>query len=307
VEICVEYLREAGIAMSLHPTAEEIREEYERLWRQLGGRPIEALVDLPLMADPDWRATMEVLTEFSAPAYFTDPNLLDLTMLRIANLSIEHGNCDGSCYAYGFLNIDVGARLGDYQAGFRFGQLSLDLIEKKGLDRFKARVYFACGAAVIPWNRHVRAGLPLIRRSLETALETGDQTFTAYAHSNLVSNLLASGDPLEDIEREAESGLEFAQKTRFGLIVDVMTGQLRFVRTLRGLMPAFGSFCDDGFDEGRFEQYLEGKPSLMWPACWYWIRKLQARFHAGDYARAVAAAGRAQPIPHKTQAFLEEA
>src|SRR4029077_6369187 len=38
VAICVEYLREAGVACSPRPTDEEIREEYERLWTLLGSR-----------------------------------------------------------------------------------------------------------------------------------------------------------------------------------------------------------------------------------------------------------------------------
>src|SRR6185436_7827800 len=75
VDICVEYLRDAGVACSPHPTDEEVSAEYERLLGQLGGRSIEALFELPLMSDPSWRATMEVLTELSAPAYFLDANL----------------------------------------------------------------------------------------------------------------------------------------------------------------------------------------------------------------------------------------
>ena len=30
--------------------------------------------------------------------------------------------------------------------------------------------------------------------------------------------------------------------------------------------------------------------------CWYWIRKLQARLLAGDYASAIEAASKAQPL-----------
>src|SRR4029077_8796389 len=202
VEICLEYLHEAGIAGSPHPTDDEIREEYNRLWLQLGGRPIEALFDLPLMSDPDCRATMEVLTEIVAPAYFSDANLWCLALLRMANLSMKDGNCDGSWYAYGFINMVLGARFGDYRAGFRFGQLSLDLVEKKGLDRFKARAFYAGGVVVNPWTRHVRAGVSLVRRGLETALETGDQTYAAYAYSSLVSNFLAGGTPLAEVQRE---------------------------------------------------------------------------------------------------------
>ena len=305
VEICVEYLREAGIVCSAHPTDEDVREEYARLQTQLDSRPIEAIFDLPLMDDPRWRATMEVLTELSAPAYFLDANLWCLVLLRMANLSAEHGNCDGSCYAYGFMNTVVGGRFGNHLAGFRFGQLSLDLIEKKGLHRFKARVYFAYGCAVIPWRRHIRAGVPLLHRGLEVALETGDQTYAAYAHCNLVANGLTSADPLEEVQRAAEAALEFAQQSRFGMMVDIVTGQLGFIRTVRGLTPQFGSFCDDCFDESRFEQHLEASPAFI--ACWYWVRKLQARVYAGDYAQAVAAAVKARARLQATSGLFEEA
>jgi predicted ATPase len=304
VEICVEYLREAGIACSPHPTDEEIRAEYERLWAQLGSRPIEALFDLPLMSDPDWRATMEVLTEISAPAYFFDVNLWCLVLLRMANLSAEHGNCDGSCYAYGYMNAVVGGRFGNYRAGLRFGGLGLDLIEKKGLERFKARVCHAYGCVVIPWARHIRAGAPLLRRSLETALESGDQTYAAYAHYDLVSNRLATADPLAEVQHEAESALEFAQKARFGLAIDIVTAQLGFIRTLRGLTWEFGAFSESGSDEGRFEQHLKASPSLI--ACWYWVRKLQAHFYAGDCAQAVAAAAKARSLLEAASGVFEE-
>jgi hypothetical protein len=35
-------------------------QEYERMWRQIGDRPVEALLDLPRMTDPIARATMDV-------------------------------------------------------------------------------------------------------------------------------------------------------------------------------------------------------------------------------------------------------
>ena len=58
---------------------------------------------------------------------------------------------------------------------------------------------------------------------------------------------------------------------------------------LRGLTPKFGSFDDVGFDGERFERQVEGEPSFAIAACLYWIRKLQARVFANDYAAAIAA------------------
>jgi predicted ATPase len=93
------------------------------------------------MTDPDRRATMDVLTMLTSPALFTEENLFRLVVCRMAALSLEHGNCDGSCLAYAWLGSVLGMYFGDYQAGFRFGRLGLDLVEKRGLDRFRARVY----------------------------------------------------------------------------------------------------------------------------------------------------------------------
>ena len=296
VEVCLEYLRHLGVEWSPHPTEEQVRQEYERMWCQLGNRSIEALIDLPPMSDPDWRATMDVLTKVMPPAMFTDKNLQCLVLGRMANLSLEHGNCDGSFLGYVWLGGVLGASFGDYRTGFRFGKLAVDLMENRGLNRFKARVYLGFGSLVNPWTRHLRTGLSLMRRAFDAAQETGDLTYAAYACYDLIEQLLPSGDPLAEVQREAESALEFSRKARFGLIVDGITGQLSLIRTLRGLTPEFGCFNDGKFDEVQFERHLESDPRLANAACRYWIRKLQARLYAGEEASAVEAAAKAQRL-----------
>ncbi|CAB3802905.1 hypothetical protein [Pararobbsia alpina] len=42
-----------GIDLPAHPSEEGVQAEYETVWRNLAGRPIESLVDLPLMTDPE--------------------------------------------------------------------------------------------------------------------------------------------------------------------------------------------------------------------------------------------------------------
>ncbi len=56
------------------------------------------------------------------------------------------------------------------------------------------------------------------------------------------------------------------------------------MRALRGLTESLGSFNDAAFDEARFERYLDADPRFAAALCWYSIRKLQARFHAGEYS-----------------------
>jgi PAS domain S-box-containing protein len=307
VEVCLEYLQKSGTYWSPHPTKNEVRSEYERIWEQLGSRSIEHLIDLPLMNHPDTLATLDVLTEVVTPALFTDENLLALVICRMVNVSLEHGNSDGSCFAYVWLGMIAGPHFDNYDAGFQFGRLGYDLVEKRGLHRFQARTYMSFGNLVMPWTRHVETGRDLVRRAFDAANRIGDLTFAAYSCNNLNTNLLAAGEPLNNVQREAENGLDFARKASFGLVIDIISAQLGFVRTLRGLTSKFGSFDDGHFDESRFERRLANEPVLALPECWYWIRKLQARFFAEDYASAIDASLRAKQLIWTSPSFFENA
>src|SRR6516162_1313200 len=296
IGVCLEYLRHLGVEWSPHPTEEEARHEYERIWSQLGSRAIEELIELPLMSDPASLATLDVLTRSLPSALFTDANFLSLAICRAVNLSIEDGNSDGSCVAYVWLGVIAGAHFSNYKAGFRFGRLGYELVERRGLKRFRARSYLWFGQLVMPWTKHVQAGRDLMRRAFEAANKVGDLTVAAYSCGALNTNLLAAGDPLSEVQGEAENGLEFAQKARFGIVIDIIKAQLGLVRTLRGLTPKFGSFDDGQFDEPQFERHLASDPGLAFAECWYWIRKLQGRCFAGEYVLACDASLRARRL-----------
>jgi hypothetical protein len=68
---------------------------------------------------------MDVLTAVLPAALWTDENLFCLVVCRMANLSLEQGNSDGSCFAYVCLGKLLGSCFGNYQAGFSFGKLGL--------------------------------------------------------------------------------------------------------------------------------------------------------------------------------------
>src|SRR6202049_4932348 len=75
-----------------------------------------------------------------------------------------------------------------------------------------------------------------------------------------------------------------------------MTTNLVLIRTLRGLTPQFGYLDDVHVNELRMQPHLSGKPLLEIAASWHWIRKIQARYLAGDYAAAADALSKAQPL-----------
>jgi PAS domain S-box-containing protein len=307
VEIFIEYQGGLGKDWSPHPTYEEVSREYDRIWSSLAARKIEELIDLPLITNPDVLDVLDVFTEIVMPAQFTDENLFALVLCRMVNLSLEHGNSNASCFAYVSFGMIAGPHFGNYEAGFQFGQLGCDLGEKRGLDRHRARTYLRFRHGVMPWRQHVRTGEELVRRALDTANRIGDLTWVAYGHHNRITSLLVAGDRLAEVQREAEMGLEFAEKMRFGRVIYQIATQLSLVRTLRGLTTEFGSFDDAHFDELQFERQLALNPILALVECRYWIRKLQARFFAGHWAAAIQASLNAEPLLWTSRCFFEVA
>src|SRR5580692_169197 len=306
VEICLQYLRRGVADWLAHPTSDDVRREYDRIWSLLGDRQIEDLVNLPLVADRDVLDVLEVLTELITPAVFFDQNLCALVICRIVNLSLEHGNSDGSCFAFVWFGIIAGPRFGNYEGAFRFGQLGYDLLERHGLKRYEARTCL-CFAVVVPWTKHVRHSRDLVRHAFDVARRMGDFTYAAYSFTQLIMNFLVVGDPLAEAQAEAEKGVEFAKSARVGLVVDIVRSDLQLIRTLRGLTHEFGSFNDQDFDEGEFERHLASNPALADAGFGYWTLKIQAWFFAGDYASAVGASLKAQQLLWSAPSLLEPA
>ena len=291
VAVALECLGQVGIDWSAHPTELETRGEYERFWSQLGNRSIADLVDLPLMQDPEARATLDVLTSLVAPACYTDVNLYALSVCRATNLSLEFGNSDAAPYNYGAMSLIASARFGHYNEAYRLGKMACNLLECRGWKYFGGRTYFAFGS-LLPWTQPLVDAIEPARRAFQMAAEHGDPAFAALACRGLNSIFLAAGQSLDQVEREAEHGLEFVQ--RFGFFLDRISAPLALVRTLRGTTAKFGSLDDGRFTEHSFEERTTGHSTQGFLECYYWIRKLQARFFAGNYVSAVEAADKAE-------------
>jgi predicted ATPase len=238
VGVALECLRYVGIDWSAHPTEVDARSEYERIWSLRGGRTIEDLVDLPLMKDPEARATLDVLTSLALAALYTDKNLYVLTVCKAVNLSLEHGNSEASPLHYAATGMIAGPRFGHYDEGYRFGRLACDLIEFHGLTHFGERAYVAF-AIMVPWTRPLSEGIEPTRRGFQMAKDHGDPTYASIASRGLSTIFLALGRPLDQFEREAEVASEFVQ--RYGFFLDSLSAPIALARNLRGKTTKFGS------------------------------------------------------------------
>jgi GAF domain len=283
-----------SIDIPARPTWELVQAEYETLWQTLNGRPIESLIELPLMTEPELQAAIELLSVLTPPAYFTDLHLFSLLVCRMVNLSMQHGTSGASAYAYGILGHILGPVFHRYSEGYRFAKLACDLVEKHGFMAYHAKVYHAMGTVAL-WTQPIGTAIDLMRATFRTAIAAGDLTFACYSMAQSVTGLLLRNDLLDAVWRESERGLDFVRKTKFRDVADLMVSQQRFIATMQGRTTTFSTFSDAQFDESTFEAQLTGERMTLM-ICFYWIVKLKTRFLSGDYAEALAAADKAKAL-----------
>ena len=302
-------LRLFGIDIPPQPNDEQVELEYETVWRKLGERPVESLIDLPRMTDPGVRAVMNVCSDILVLAITRDSNLARVVLCRMVNLSLEHGVCGASAHAFTtFATTLVGRHSRSNLLGYRFARLAIDLVEKHDFLAHKARVYLVM-SVVSSWTQPLSISLDYNQQAFRTAIESGDLVFACFGSSTRVGHMLQRGDPLDEVWRESEQALAFVRKNGYRDVADLIVSRQRLILAMQGRTAGLSSFCDEHFNEAEFEaqQHVPGRMGLL--PYFYWCHKLQAHFLAGNYEAALSASEKAREFRwtsvHTTAPTLE--
>ena len=291
VTCLLECLALLGMPMDPHPSWEEAAAAYEEVQALLGARPIESLIELPLMTDTDMKPVMSVLARLFPSAYLTDNNLLVLHVCRLVSLSLRYGNTNESVIAYSSLGVLLGQFFKRYQEGYAYGMLACALVDRYNLNHERVRALFNL-EMISYWCRPLAVAHEHALSAFQQALQTNNYLYACYIVGHVVWNRQAMGHPLDDVYQDAVVRMDFMRKTGFVGVVDTTLIVLRYLQTLRGHSPTFGTLDGEDFDEKALEASLSpAHMSAM--VCQYWLSKMQARFMCGSYAEAREAGDKA--------------
>lgn len=300
IDMALAYLRLFGMELPAHPTWEEVEAEYALLDKNMEGRSIESLIDLPLIADPDVEAIVRMLSALLTPAavgHCADTKLVQLSSCRLIRLTLQYGVSSEAvaCYAHFMVHLAC-APFHRWHDAYRFGQLACALVEKHGFVEKKAMVYY-CAALMVYTTRSLSEALECMQKSLRAAIETDDIFMACIIQMIRLELVFRAGDPLNELWRESEKSLAFTRQVRLRDIEDTIIVYQRFFATMQGRakseMPPFG---DATFDEEVFERQLTSGRMSVLSDC-YWVLKVETGFFSGDYATALAAAEKLIPVP----------
>ena len=279
-----------GIDIPEHPTREQVQAEYETVWPVLNGRPIESLIDLPLMTDSELLAATHILSVLAHAAYYNDFLSFCLIACRLAKIGMQHG-VSGTFLGFSHFGRVLCSVFHRYADGHRFARLACHLVEKHGFTAIGARAYTQMGSIGL-WTQPVTSTIDFMRAAFRASIDTGDLASACFSMTLSITYLLLRSDPLEAVWRESEMALDFARKVKSGHIGDVIVYQQRFIANMLGRTATFSSYSDAQFDEMAFEAQMR-MPELSFG---YWKYKLMARYLSGDYMEALTAASKAKSL-----------
>jgi PAS domain S-box-containing protein len=287
VRTALECLRTFKLELPEHPTSEQVRAEYDEVYRALGERSIVNLVDLPLTADPEMRVVMKLFNALAEVAYHSDSELFQMIACCMVKLTLRHGTTEFSTIAYAALGIILGPDFHLFRDGEDFARLSVAVSERHGYAAPRAGAHFLMQMAVL-WTRPIENALPCLEAAARSARETGEMVYACYTGQHRLTNLMARGDPLDEIWRESVAALDFVRKYKFGQVVILSIQD--FVQSLRGQTRG-ANRIDGAALEARV---LRSGVAVV--ACFHWILQLQRHFLLGDPDMALEFAAKANPL-----------
>ncbi|MFL5344519.1 MAG: AAA family ATPase [Hyalangium sp.] len=289
----LECLERFGVHLPSQPSWEDAVAAREELESLLGDRPVESLVDLPALTDPEMKTVIGLLVAMISPAFFTDENLLALQLSRLVALTLRHGNTAASALGYVWYGLVTLTRFRDLRRGYEFGRLAQALIERHPGAALRSRVLFIL-AQLSTWVRPLSAAKELAQEAFQYAVQGSDFQGACYCCLTIGSLPLFMGLELAEVFREMNAAADFPRKVNFRSGQDYLLILQSFVQQMRGHNESFTSLSMEGVSE----QYLESRKSagLAPQDCLYAIVKTRSRFMCGLYEDARQAADQAHSL-----------
>jgi class 3 adenylate cyclase len=198
-------LAQLGAALPEHPGPADVMHALEETTALLAEQSHSTLAQRPLLHDPVLLAALHMLLHVASAARDTLPDLYTLAILQQVQISLRHGHAPLSAVAYANYGALLCERPGSIDAGYRFGQLALEVLDQLETRDYSARTHVTVHALIQPWKEHLDECLPPLRDAYQMALTTGDIEYAAQAAQSVCALSFWAGQELNTLDQEMAS------------------------------------------------------------------------------------------------------
>lgn len=284
IEAAIQGLLLLGVSFTRTPGRFDIVRETLHVKWLLRGRKIADVVDAPPLTDPEQLVAIRLLMEIFPAAFLSGSgNLLPYLVLKSVTISLRHGNCPETAFAFAAYGMVLCGVLGDPALGYEYGRLAIALNDRFDDLRLKSRIIYVYAMFIHHWSNHWSSMTPWFKKGIEAGYQSGDLLYLAYSAQDCII-----WDPKIDLETacdEQRKYLTIVKDCEYRDSLDSGTLFLQMLLNLRGLTHERCSLNDAEFDE---QNCLEGmrQRKFMTGIANYHIYKLEICFAYEEYAAA---------------------
>lgn len=187
----------------------------KRVYRRLGTKPFESLLEYREMEDNDQRLVLEILTEATVPSFWVSEAKAKLFTAMIADISLEYGVAPTTAYGlthFAGLEEDIDDA---ERKGYRLARVALALARHYGRDGAFAKSSAMVGVLGGPDFGFTQRA-EIVSEGYQFAVDTGDHLHRSFNGFWLCWTMFFKGTPLPELVDFATEVIEAL--TRFGLI-----------------------------------------------------------------------------------------
>ena len=267
----------------------------------LAGKGIDHFLALPEMTDPHRLAALNILLAIGSAAYAVAPRLLPLLIFKDVAISVRYGNASVVPFNYATYGFSLCGVLGNIEAGYRFGQLALRLLERPESAAFRAKTLFMVHNMVTHWKEPAANALPPLMEAYRHGLTSGDFEYAGFSLTVYFRYSLLAGRHLSELS--GEMALHAPDFARIGDKSRVLTLVLcrQTVANLSGENADPLRLAGDHFDETE-TRVMEGDGHRMRVVFYFY--KLMLALLFGDVSGAMENADRCETHLHAARGTL---
>jgi histidine kinase len=280
----LETLKMFAIEIDSKPSGKTIIAEYLRLKKILSKKTKDELILMPNISEKEILNSIEILINIYSAAFFTEPTLSTIIILKVLELTLLYGNSPYSSFS--FVNFaTLSSNLGDYNLGYEYGMLSLKLNEQYGNPEMKGKLIQILTGFVLHWKIPLSKTISLHEEGFHLAKDSGDNLYSAYLGWFLSANQDAMGLPLSQIFEIAQKYMSYAKSINYidpEITIQIIVQKAKY---LMGETPD-GTLEDHTFSEKEFLEKCS-KSRMKVHLIFYNYTKARISFLMGKYQDAV--------------------
>jgi len=243
-----EGLLALGFVFNEKPTQADVDQEVQAVVTNLKGRAVEDLIQAPPLTDPKARIASQLLMEIFAAAFLSGSGtLFPYLTLKSVNLALKYGNSPETAFAYGAYGMILCGFLDDPAKGYKYGKLSVDLIESFDDLALRSRIIYVYAMFVHHWSKHWSSMTPWFKMGIEAGYQSGDLLYLAYSAQDCII-----WDPSLDLEyvtKEHRQLLTIVKECEYQDSYDSGTLFLQMQLNFQGLTESTFSMSNEDFNE----------------------------------------------------------